>query len=168
LGSVTNKDPLFNGFTYVGETHLNWMVSLIFSPVWIYNLLKKWVIHFCFVCLFFVFVFVFSYAVEKEKKTSDDFYCLFIHMMYMIFFSLFFFCSLHSVWWTNSAPPVPNLLASTLISYYFFFIHLYLSLSLSLLFVLLLHTCRYVCVNWPCLVICVRVLFHDDYIIFFL
>ena len=23
IGSVTNRDPLFNGFTYVGETHMN-------------------------------------------------------------------------------------------------------------------------------------------------
>ncbi len=86
---------------------------------------KKSVIQF----LFFLFCF-FHIISKKRKKTSDDFYCLFIHMMYMIFFC-FFLCSLHSVWWTNSAPPVPNLLASTLISYHSYsFIYTFLSLSL--------------------------------------
>ncbi len=54
---------------------------------------KKSVIQF----LFFLFCF-FHIISKKRKKTSDDFYCLFIHMMYMILsFSSFFCRSLHSV-----------------------------------------------------------------------
>jgi len=134
--------------------------------VWIYNLPRKNE-SFAFFLLIFVLFSFFHMLSKNRKKTSDDFYCLFIHMMYMIFFSSFFFALYipfdertvllrFRIFWR-----LPHLL----LLFSFFLIHSSIPFSLS--FFCITHITVCVCVNWPCLVICVRVLFHDDYVFLF-
>jgi hypothetical protein len=106
---------------------------------------KKSVIQF----LFFLFCF-FHIISKKRKKTSDDFYCLFIHMMYMILFFPLFFVALYipfdrrtvllrfRIFWL--------LLSSSAIHFLYSSIYTFLSLFFFLQFCLVSHTCRYMCV----------------------